>query len=238
VQERLPRALVGLQRLRPAAGPVERQHQLRVQALAGRVLGHQALELGDEFAGAAGLELRLEPELDRRQALLFELEHELADAGLAVEVGERAAAPERERLPQPLGRAACVLARQRLSGVGHELAEACEVDLLGAGAEQVGARAGLDPIRPQRPPQPGDVHLHRVPRGDGRRLGPERVHEALDRDGLVRPQQELREQGPLLGRAERDRFALDERLEGTEEAEVDVSEAGRRGLVSVTLSVH
>ena len=48
-----PRLPVRLQRLRLAAGPVEREHQLAAQPLAERVLGDESLELRDERRASA-----------------------------------------------------------------------------------------------------------------------------------------------------------------------------------------
>jgi hypothetical protein len=96
VQKRLAPPLVGLQRFCLATGAVERDHQLPVQLLARRVLRDQVLELRDQLGAATRPQLRLNAQLNRRQSFLFHLEHELVDARFPVEVGERAAPPERE----------------------------------------------------------------------------------------------------------------------------------------------
>ena len=61
------RLLVGPQRLGLPAGAVERQHVLRAEALAHRVLLAQHLELAGELRVPAERELRLDPRLHCRQ---------------------------------------------------------------------------------------------------------------------------------------------------------------------------
>ena len=61
-------AAVGVERVGLAAGAVEGEHQLRVQALAEGVLGGEALELAGDGGVAAEREVVLEPLLERVQA--------------------------------------------------------------------------------------------------------------------------------------------------------------------------
>jgi hypothetical protein len=68
--ERVPQPVIGVQGLCLATGPVQRKHQLAVQALAKRVLGRQALELGDEVSMLAEGQLRLDAILGRGEAQL------------------------------------------------------------------------------------------------------------------------------------------------------------------------
>ena len=94
--------MVRLQRLGLTPRSVEREHQLAPQALPQRVLRDQRLELADELSAAAELEVGVDPLLERLQAQLLEP----ADLGLGErlegEVGERWAAPQRERLAEQL----------------------------------------------------------------------------------------------------------------------------------------
>ena len=57
LDERAPRLLVGLERLRLAAGAVEAEHQLAPQPLPQRVLVDQRLELADELGVSAAGEV-------------------------------------------------------------------------------------------------------------------------------------------------------------------------------------
>jgi hypothetical protein len=72
LDERLPRFLVGAQRVRLAAGPVQREHQLPAQTLAERVLGDERLELADCLIVAAEREVAVNAVHLRRQAQLLE----------------------------------------------------------------------------------------------------------------------------------------------------------------------
>ncbi len=92
------RLAIGLERLRLPAGAVEGEHALRMQALAQRVRRDERVELGDHLDMAAGLEVGVDRQLGRPQPQLLEA----ADLGggerLVRDVGERVAAPQRERL--------------------------------------------------------------------------------------------------------------------------------------------
>ena len=89
---------IGLERIGLAARAVQGQHPLRVQRLAQRLLEDQSLELADALAVAAGGQVMVDRELDRRQPQLLEP----ADLGggerLAGDVVERRTAPQGERL--------------------------------------------------------------------------------------------------------------------------------------------
>ena len=65
VDEPCPRGLEGGERLRLAARPVEREHQLAAQPLAQRVLRDERLELGDELGVPTEREVGLDPPLER-----------------------------------------------------------------------------------------------------------------------------------------------------------------------------
>ena len=64
--------LVGLERLCLAAGAVERDHELAAEALAQRILLHEAFELHDHTRVLSEGELGLDSGLDRCQAKLLE----------------------------------------------------------------------------------------------------------------------------------------------------------------------
>ena len=58
----------GLERLGLAPPTVERDHELAVQTLAERVLGHQRLDLGHDRAMAARAEVAVDRQLERIQS--------------------------------------------------------------------------------------------------------------------------------------------------------------------------
>src|SRR5205807_1316098 len=99
VNERPPRSLVCVERLRLAAGPVERKHELGAQALAQRMLCDKRLKLSDELRVAAEGEIGLDSLHDCDHAALLQELSRRERERLVGEVRERRAAPERERLP-------------------------------------------------------------------------------------------------------------------------------------------
>jgi hypothetical protein len=68
LHEHRPRLAVSVQRLRLPATAIQRQHALRVQPLAQRVLGHERLELGGDLAVPAGRQVAIDRQLERRDA--------------------------------------------------------------------------------------------------------------------------------------------------------------------------
>src|SRR5205085_12465258 len=109
------RFLIGLERFRLASAAVEREHQLRAQALSERVLGHEALQLADELGVAAPGQVLLDAVLEAGQAQLVQTGDRVLGEALVGEGGQRWPAPEREGLAQV--------------PVRDELLEALHVDL-------------------------------------------------------------------------------------------------------------
>ena len=75
------------------------------------------------------------------------------------------------------------------------------------------------PLRSQRAPQGGDVHLEATQRLAGPAVRPELVDQALDRHHVGREGQQHGEQGSLLGRPQVDHPAVDPDLQGPERPE-------------------
>jgi hypothetical protein len=209
--------VVCLKRLGLAAGAVQREHQLRAEALAKRVLVDEAFELRDELAAETLLEVGVHASLQHVQAALVEAPDLRLGERLEAELGEGRAAPEGERLPKE--RRAAVRA---LEGCGRrELLEAAGVRRVGGDPEHVTGLPRGEHVRRQQLADLRDEVLERRRRGARRRLAPELVHEAVDRDDLVRVDQEEGEEGALLLPAERDRPAVADDLERTEDPEIE-----------------
>ena len=85
--------------------------------------------------------------------------------------------------------------------------------------DRVAGRPGLDAIRAQQPPEPGDMYLQGLWGGVRRVLLPEGVDQAVTRDGLIRMEQENREQRTLLAAAQRERPTINAHLDGTKDSE-------------------
>jgi hypothetical protein len=183
VHQVVPRLLVGLEGVCLAVGPVEREHLLGAQALAVRLAQDERVELADELRVAAELEVGVDPLLDRRGPLFFELRAFRAGDRL-VEVGERRAAPQAQSLPQKLGGAFGV----ETAGVGDELLEALEIEAAGLDVGEVAGRLRDYRVAAEGLPKLGDVNLERRRGGVGRRPVPELVDQPVARNDAVRMQ--------------------------------------------------
>ena len=86
--------LEGPQRVRLPAGPVERQHEQLPEALAHRVLRHEALQLRHDGVVAPGRQLGVDADLGRRQAELVETGPLCFGEVVEREVGQRGTAPQ------------------------------------------------------------------------------------------------------------------------------------------------
>jgi hypothetical protein len=208
---------VDLERLGLAARAVEREHQLAAKPLPQRMLPDERLELADELGVPAERELRLGVLLDEREPELLEPRDLRLRERLVRELGERLAAPGRERLreqPRPP------------RGVAHsrfvdELPHAREVELPRADVDEVAGRARLDRLLAERLAELGDEVLERGDRGRRRLSAPERVDESVGRDDAARVEEEEREERALLRPAEREHAVAVDRFERTEDAELD-----------------
>ena len=100
VDQRLVRTAVGLERLGLPPGAVQREHLPATQPLAQRMLPYERLELADQPGVAAAGEVRVDPIAEACQAQVLQpRDLRLREAGVG-NVGERGAAPQRERLPE------------------------------------------------------------------------------------------------------------------------------------------
>ena len=94
------------ERVRLAARPVEREHQLTAETLAQRVRRDEALELGRRArASRPSSSSAVDAILERDEAQLLESLDLALGERLELEVGKRRAAPERERLAEHARRA-------------------------------------------------------------------------------------------------------------------------------------
>ena len=139
-------APVGVERVRLAARAVEREHQLRVQALAEGVLGGEALQLGGDDGVAAERQVVLEPQLEGVQATAHQPVGLDRPGAQQRRVGQRRSAEQRQRLAQELrgllgGRAARLL---------DQGLEALDVELPGLERDPVAAGRVTIVSRPAR----------------------------------------------------------------------------------------
>jgi hypothetical protein len=155
------------------------------------VCGDEGLEPGDETSVAAELEQCLDAILDRLQ-LSFGQALDLALCEIVEgELGERCAAPERERRVQKRERAFRVSVLEGTLAVRGEALEAGCVDLSLGNAQHVARRLchqHLTRLGPEEAAKVRDVALNGL-RGRARRaLAPERVDERIYGDDLAPPE--------------------------------------------------
>ena len=96
------RLLIQREGIRLPAAAVEGEHQLPARALAERMVTHDRVQFRHDLAVAAPCKLGLDPPLERDCAQLVEPRDLAANPRLLLELGQCAAAPERERLVQHL----------------------------------------------------------------------------------------------------------------------------------------
>ncbi len=185
-----------------ATGGVQRHHQLAHEPWPTRLTGDQALQLGNRFGVIAEAQQPLESLLSGDQTELVEPFHLGARPPLPGEVEVRAATPDAQRT---------LVHRDRRStrltpSCGKQPLEVVGVDAADRGVELIARFERDDGPIPQRPPQPGDIRVHRRHRIDGTVLaGPQRLDEPVDRHHTAPVRHQHREQTTLLLAAERDR---------------------------------
>jgi hypothetical protein len=143
-------------------------------------------------------EIRLDPLLECRQPEVLEW-HGAAGGGLAGEIRERLAAPERQRLGKALG----CNGRLGAPRVIDQTLKTVEVALAVGDAQQVPRRLPDEPIA-ELTPEAAEVVLERGERRGRRRVAPDAVDEPLDGDNAVRIEQEDCQHRPPLHPAERE----------------------------------
>jgi hypothetical protein len=164
------------------------------------VLADERLQPADRLVVAAECKQRLEAFLADDQPLLFEPLALGPRERLLEHVRERTAAPEREGL---LGRGKQRLRIRRSPHLCEQPLETAEVDGLVRDTEPKGSSAALEqPVTSERLAQTRRVYVERVHDGRRRVVAPERVDERVAWNRLVPPQEEVREQRPLLSAAE------------------------------------
>src|SRR3954454_2060771 len=134
---------------------------------------------------AAELELGVDALFGRDQPELLATLRLAAREGLQLRVGQRRAAPQRERLAEQPG----AVGRPDVARLARQTLETPEVDLLRLDRELVPRRLPDECLRPEHPTQLRDGVLERGLCRLGRALAPDLGDQPLRRDRLVRTQQ-------------------------------------------------
>ncbi len=216
--EQPPALTEDVERVGLAPCAVERTHEQRPRPLLQRPLGHERLQLADELAAAAELQVRLDPLLESELTQLLEPRRLGLHERVVREVRERRVAPERKRNPEsrrPCGRLLAPRSRE-------QLLEEVQVELARPDAQHVPGSSGLEHVAgaPERLAQRGDVDLNRLRGGLRDLLRPKRLCEPVGRDDLVRMEEQEREQRALAGSAEIERAPGIEHLERPQNLEL------------------
>ena len=215
------RLAVGVERVGLPAAAVQRQHPLRVQPLAQRLLGDERLELADHLAvPARGQVVRRSPARAPPAAA------PPAGGSPRPRTARRRRRPAAGRATAPAPRAA--RPRRPAARSAARRARRAEPQLVAAPArDDLRAVAA----RRQRLAQLRDVHLHHLGRRRRRLLAPQPVDQTLGRDRRALVEREHRQQRARLARADGDRPPVDAGLHGSQHAKVH---ATRRRLPRVT----
>jgi hypothetical protein len=208
---------VRLERLCLPPGAVQREHELAPHAFAQRIRGDDRTGFGNDVLGAAEPEAGFEPLLDGGEAKFLEPVRLRLEGAQWRETVERPPSPEAERLLQRIACRVGIVVGEGASAGLEQVVEAVGVGLAGLEVEDVSRAAGRDRGLAQGPSKLPDVVLDDLGRARRSLFFPERVYEPLGRDRRVGMQQQQREHGALLRRAQRDRPPALDCLHGAEE---------------------
>ncbi len=222
LDERLARPPVDVERLGLSTAAVEREHELRADALAERVIPHECLELSHQVPVAAEREIRLDSLLERCQPDLFESVDRGAGEGLVREVGKRGSSPQSERLRQEVGRELWLTAGGGPSRFLGQALEPVEVEPFRRDPDCIAGRPSLDQRGgAQRLAKLRDLPLHLRHGRHRRGACIEIVGEPVDRDHPVGAQEQDRQRGPLLRPAQSHLPGVADDFQRAEDAEIE-----------------
>ena len=209
VDQLTPGDAVALKRLGLAPRSVQRDHQLTDQALARRMLAHQRLELPHQPCVLAEREPRVDSILQSAKPRLPKPGDLALREALVGEIGQRLAAPQRERLAQAPGRRPPRPRRRARFGRRPPAPQSgprrrCPL----VDREQVAVSPRQDHIVAERFAQLRDVALNDLDRARGSVLAPQLVDQPISREHLAAVNQQHSQQRTLLRAAQRERATV------------------------------
>jgi len=177
-----PDLLVPLQGFGPPAAPVQCHQQAGPQRLAERMSDSQVGEPGDEFTVPPLIKIKVEAPFQRRQVLLGQpgCRRRLQPSGGHTREG--VASPESEGSVEQHPLAVRVLF---LPGPIQQPLEPERVHIVLIDVEQHPGRPGLDQLRTDRGPQPGQVGLQAAPDAVRRLVRPQPDGQPVDGNRLA-----------------------------------------------------
>ena len=197
---------VRVERFGPPPAAAQCRHQLPPQLLAQRILLGERAQLGHDIRVPAQLKIQIQPSLDNLESPLGQSRDDIPQQHLGVDVGERIAPPERERVAQRIGLTGEVtplrgLVRRADQGTEHAQVDhaLADVDAIArVGADDAGGGPGVE----QCPPHPSEIRLQRRPWIGRTGAGPDGLDQVTDRHQRVGPGEQRGEQDPGFTRAE------------------------------------
>ncbi len=211
---------VDLERCRLLPAAIEREHQLRAEALVERMRAHEPLELRQDFGVAAERERSVDTVPHCSQPQTLEPPDRLVDERRVAQVPQRRAAPLRERAVELSERRRKLLVAQGLATGVDGAREAIRVDVTLTDAELVRVVACYERAFGQHASKSHHAVLDDL-RGARRRLSPERVDHRPRLHRFVGVEDEKCQHGPLGPGAEVDHLAVADNAHRAENAVVD-----------------
>ncbi len=222
VHQRGAQDLKDTERLRLPPGAVERQHALRPQALAHRLLARQRLQLADQRLVTARRHGGVDARLDRRHAQLLETPGLGPCEGLVAHLAVGRAAPEVLRLAQQADRFARSPPGQPSPALRHQVFEGKDVRRVRRDLERVARGAGHDQVLrhtriAEALAEPRDRRTECDLGSLSVVVAPQGVDQPVDRHDQAAVDQQPRHQRPSLHAAQVDHPAAPGDLERTED---------------------
>ena len=190
----------------------------------------QLAQLGDQAGVPAQPQVGVDARLEGGQPQLGQPRHLVAGQRGRGHVGQRLAAPQRQRLGQQARRRGPVAPLGRRPGLVAQAAEPVGVQLGAGHRELVAGPAGDQApavLRAQPLADQLDVALHRVPRARRGLAVPQHRGQRVHGDDLAGPQQQHGQHRPLAGR-ERQLAAARRHAQRAEESELHASPVWNR----------
>ena len=165
-----PGPVIGGQGLGATPGPVQRQHELRMEPFVQGLLGGVALHLQDQFGVPSQVQVGVHPPFQRLQPDALQPRRYLPPQRVGRNIGQRLIPPQRQRRGQQAGRAGPVRRAHRRGAVAGQFPELQQVQFASVQSQLVTGVAGDNPRvrRGEQPAQALDVVAQGHP-GGGRR---------------------------------------------------------------------
>ncbi len=210
-----------LQRLRLPAAAVQREHQLPPEPLAQRVVPRQREQLRHQVRVVAQRELHVDPLLVHGHQQLGQPWRVLGVERLRRHVRQHRPAPQLQRLGKRFPGRDQVVRRRSRPSASSRVREPVHVHGQRVDPHSVAVGGGLDQRRiTQRCPQPHHVRLQRPTRTGRRCVTPHVLDQFRHGNDAVRPQQQRRQQRPVLARAQHHRRVAQAHIQRAEQPEL------------------